>query len=133
MKPFLKKSIRIIILLPIVIIAVWFLIGFCFLILCELGVCDLLPVEKISIYDKDGIVVRKILSGATSYDALEVCQNDSLIYCEELYINGNYISIEGVTVTDSIRIVVQEKIPQYHNSQIDSFELQHRIICLPKE
>ena len=132
MKSKLKKRILLILLVPFACIAVWYLVGVGYLLLCELDICDFLPVEKIDIYNKDGIVVKKILSGATSQDALQVFHNDSLIHSEKLDISGDYISIQDVLITDSIRVIVQEKIPKYYDIQVDSFEIGKRTICLPK-
>lgn len=119
-------------LIPIVIIVGWFLVGEGYLILCELGICDFLSVKKITLYEKDGITISKNLPGATGSDALVIYKNDSVIHAEDI-IGDRVDGVVSVMTTDSIRVVILEKIPQTDHSPIDSIETRQRTITLPRD
>ena len=110
----------------------WFLVGEGYLLLCKLGICDFLSVEKITLYEKDGITISKNLPGATGSDALVIYKNDAVIHAEDI-IGDRVDGVVSVTTTDSIRVVISERIPLTDHSPIDSIETRQRTITLPRD
>ena len=132
MKKKQKRVLLTVLIIPLVIIVGWFLVCEGYLVLCELGICDFLPVKKITLYEKDGITVSKNLPGATGSDALVIYKNDSVIHAEDII--GDLVDgVVSVTTTDSIRVVILERIPLTNRSPIDSVETRQRTITLPRD